>query len=144
MGEWSYSHNILNLCIRWSWVVSFMNLSLYPLENSPQYPLYRRLDGPQTWSGRYREEKSILPLTRIEHRLLGRLARSLVAPQTKYASGHFSIINSSCTTLFKPCPRLPNVIIERVRRKKSDLMHLFLFVWVCRQSCKSKWSRFQA
>jgi hypothetical protein len=34
------------------WVVSFVPRPLYPRGNSPQYPLDRRLDGPQSRSGR--------------------------------------------------------------------------------------------
>jgi hypothetical protein len=39
---------ILNLNTRWTLVVSFMLLLLYLWGNSPQYPLYRRLGGPQS------------------------------------------------------------------------------------------------
>jgi hypothetical protein len=38
-------------------VVSFTHLPLYPHEDSPRYPLDRRLGGPQSRSGRY--EKNI-------------------------------------------------------------------------------------
>jgi hypothetical protein len=44
-------------------VVNFTPLPLYP-----RYPFYRRLDIPQCWSGRYRED-IILPLPGIELRL---------------------------------------------------------------------------
>jgi hypothetical protein len=37
-------------------VVSFMPLQLYPQENNPQYPLDRRLGGPQSRSGLGEEE----------------------------------------------------------------------------------------
>jgi hypothetical protein len=50
-GEWIYSS--LDLSTSWRWVVSFKNLPLYSRGKSPQYPLDRRLGGPQTLSGRY-------------------------------------------------------------------------------------------
>jgi hypothetical protein len=43
MGEWSITPRILNLGIRWMWVVSFALRSLYPCGKNPQYPLDRRL-----------------------------------------------------------------------------------------------------
>jgi hypothetical protein len=87
-----------------------------PLENSPRCSLYvyMWLDGPQTLCGCYKEKQNLLPQTGIEHRLLARPARSLVAIRTECASGNFSIINSSCTSLFKPFSRLLNEFIECV------------------------------
>jgi hypothetical protein len=41
--------------------VSFTPRPLYLLENSPRYPLYRRLCGPQSRSGRRGEEKILDP-----------------------------------------------------------------------------------
>jgi hypothetical protein len=38
----------------------------YPWGQSLQYPLDRRLDGPQSWSGYYAVEKSLLPLPGFE------------------------------------------------------------------------------
>jgi hypothetical protein len=38
---------MLDLGTSWKWVVSLTPRSLYPRENSPQYPLDRRLGGPQ-------------------------------------------------------------------------------------------------
>jgi hypothetical protein len=54
-----------------------------PPGKDPRYPLYRRLGGPQSRSGRYEKEKNRLPLPEIELRLLGRLIRSLVAIPTE-------------------------------------------------------------
>jgi hypothetical protein len=48
MEEWRYSYPILNLSTRWRLVVSFMPLLLYLRGNSPQYPLYGMLGGPQS------------------------------------------------------------------------------------------------
>jgi hypothetical protein len=39
----------------WRWVVSFTPQPLYPRGKSPCYPLYGRLDGPQSWSWRHGE-----------------------------------------------------------------------------------------
>jgi hypothetical protein len=41
-----------------------------------QHPLYRRLDGPQSWSGRNGEQEALLPRRKSNS---GRLARSQVA-----------------------------------------------------------------
>jgi hypothetical protein len=68
MGEWMYSSTILDLGTRWMAMVSFTPQPLYPRGKSPRYKLYRRLGGPQSRSGHYREEK-ILPLLGIERRL---------------------------------------------------------------------------
>jgi hypothetical protein len=53
-----------------------------PRRNSVQYPLYRRLCGPQRRSGLY-EEKTILPLSGFESRLVGRPARGAVTILSK-------------------------------------------------------------
>jgi hypothetical protein len=47
------------------------DLQLYPRENRPQYPLYKRMGGPQSRFGRYREEKNLLPLLGTEIRIGG-------------------------------------------------------------------------
>jgi hypothetical protein len=49
---------ILDPGTRWRWVVSFMLRPLCPRGKSPWYPLDRRLDGPQSRSGRGGEEKN--------------------------------------------------------------------------------------
>jgi hypothetical protein len=43
----------LDLHTSWRRVVSFMPQPLYPREKIPQYPLDRRLDGHQSWSGQH-------------------------------------------------------------------------------------------
>jgi len=52
---------ILNLGTRWRIVVSFTPRPLYSRGEIPRYPLDRRLDGPQSRSGRGGEEKK--PIT---------------------------------------------------------------------------------
>jgi hypothetical protein len=52
-GSGGIGPHILDLSTRWRWVVSFM-----PQGKSPQYPLDRRLGGPQSCSGRGGEEKN--------------------------------------------------------------------------------------
>jgi len=49
---------ILDLGNRWRWVVIFTPRPLYPQGNNPQYPLDRRMVGPQSRSGRGGEEKN--------------------------------------------------------------------------------------
>jgi hypothetical protein len=46
---------------RWRWVVSFTPRPLYLQGKTPWYPLYRRLGGPQSRSGRGGEEKNSEP-----------------------------------------------------------------------------------
>jgi hypothetical protein len=75
----AYTSTILNLYNIWRGVISFTPRSLYSRGNRTQYPLWRRLGGPQRQSELYGEDKVLLPLLGIEPRLLGRPARSLVA-----------------------------------------------------------------
>jgi hypothetical protein len=59
MGKWMYrciDPHFLHLCTSLRWVVSFMPWPLYP-----RYPLYRRLGGPQSRSGRHGELKILDP-----------------------------------------------------------------------------------
>jgi hypothetical protein len=51
MGEWRYSSTILDLSVRWRWLVSFTPQPLYPRGNSPRYSLDRNLGEPQSRSG---------------------------------------------------------------------------------------------
>jgi hypothetical protein len=60
MGECRYSSTILTFDTRRGWVVSFMPQVLYTWGNHPQYPLDRRLSGPQSTSGCYGEEKNLV------------------------------------------------------------------------------------
>jgi hypothetical protein len=55
----SVAPRILNLGTWWEWVVRFTLRPLYPREKGPQYPLDRRLGGPQSWSGRGGEKKKV-------------------------------------------------------------------------------------
>jgi len=57
---------ILDLGVRWRWVVSFTSRPLYPQGNSPWHPLDRRLGGLQIRSGRSGEEKNSQPSPGIE------------------------------------------------------------------------------
>jgi hypothetical protein len=53
--------HILDLDIRWSWVVGFTLRPLYSQVKRLSYPLDRRLGGPQSRSGRSGEEKNSHP-----------------------------------------------------------------------------------
>lgn len=53
-----------------------------PGERALLYQLNRKLNASQNRSGRFVEEKNILPLPRFEPQMLGRLARSLAAIPT--------------------------------------------------------------
>jgi hypothetical protein len=58
-------------------VVSFTSLSLYTLQEGFRYPLNRRLPATHTRGARFVKGKNTLPLSVIELRFLGFLARSL-------------------------------------------------------------------
>jgi hypothetical protein len=66
LGTGGTDPRILDLSTRWSWVVSFAHRPLYPKENSPWYPLDRRLGGPQSRSGRGGKGKNSQPLPGLE------------------------------------------------------------------------------
>ena len=68
MGSRGRTPLIPNLCTRWKWVVNFMPQLLYPQGKEPQYPLNKRLGGPQSWSGHFwrKEKKNPLHLHRFK------------------------------------------------------------------------------
>jgi hypothetical protein len=68
MGKWEYSSTI-DFSTRSRSAVSFTLSLFYPHGNCPQYPLEEKLGGPQNQSQRCGEEKTLLPLLEIEHRL---------------------------------------------------------------------------
>jgi hypothetical protein len=59
MEESRYSSTILDLGIRWRWIVSFTPLPLYPRGNGLRFPLDGRLGEPQSRSGCCGEEKNV-------------------------------------------------------------------------------------
>jgi hypothetical protein len=65
-GSGGIAPRILDLGIRWRWTISFKSRPLYPQEKSRWYPLDRRLDGPQSQSGRGGEVKNSQPLPGLE------------------------------------------------------------------------------
>jgi hypothetical protein len=91
MGKWMYKSTLSDLGTSWRWVVSFTPLPLYPRWKSPRYPLDRRLGGPQSQSGR-RGEGKFFTLPRLEHRSLGRPARSQSLYRLSYPGSSYDII----------------------------------------------------
>jgi hypothetical protein len=67
----------LNVRNRWRVVISYTYRSLYPLGNSPRYPLDSRMGGPQSRSEHGREQRNLLLLPRIEPKLFDRAVSSL-------------------------------------------------------------------
>jgi hypothetical protein len=61
MGSGCIDSHFLDLGTSWRWVVNFTPRPLYPQGKSPQYPLDRRLGGPQNRSGRFGEVKILTP-----------------------------------------------------------------------------------
>jgi hypothetical protein len=69
-----YLHSFFDLGSRWRWMVSFTTRPLYPQGKSPWYPLYRKLGGLQSRSGRGEEENSQTQWALFSIMLLKRLA----------------------------------------------------------------------
>jgi hypothetical protein len=67
MREWRYSSTILDLGIRWRWVVSFMPWLFNPWKSCPPYPLDRWMGGSQSSYGRCGDEKSLASATLGSH-----------------------------------------------------------------------------
>jgi hypothetical protein len=65
-GSGGIDHLILDLGTKWRWVVSFTPRPLYPQGKSPWYPLYKRLVGPQSRSGRRGGDKNSQALPRLK------------------------------------------------------------------------------
>jgi hypothetical protein len=63
--------------------VSFTPLPIYFKTKSPWYPMDKLLDGPQSRSGRRREENNFFPLPGIELRLITSPTLSLVTTLTE-------------------------------------------------------------
>jgi hypothetical protein len=83
---------ILGLGTRWRWVVGFTPRPLYPQGRSPWYPLYRRLGGPQSRSGRGGEEKNSQPMQGLEPQIIQTVAQCYTAElsrlQKEYVIAH--------------------------------------------------------
>jgi hypothetical protein len=78
---------ILNLSIRWSWVVNFIPWPLYFWSKTPRYPLHKWLGGPQrTRLGVLYREKNLVPLLGIELEIFQPVASSLYWQCYPYSS----------------------------------------------------------
>lgn len=75
MGECSSA--ILDLCIRWTWLVTFTPLPLLPWEKCPRYPLNSDLGGSQNLSRCCEVNKNIFSLREIESQPLSPLPVSI-------------------------------------------------------------------
>jgi hypothetical protein len=101
MGEWKYTSTILDLGIRWRWVVSSMPRLLYPQGNRPRYLFDRRLGGSQSRYGCFGEGKILhcqeshpIPLTNrnyVNNEIRRRMVEVLVIIRFKncYQHVHF-------------------------------------------------------
>jgi hypothetical protein len=65
-GNGGIAIRILDLSTRWRWAVGFTPRPLYPQGKNSRYPLYSRLSGSQSRSGRGGEEKNSYPLPELE------------------------------------------------------------------------------
>jgi hypothetical protein len=68
IGEQKHSYSLLDLCIRWKWVISLASWPLYPGEKSFRYWLNRRMDGLQSRSKRRGKEISCPAVQRVARR----------------------------------------------------------------------------
>ena len=78
-GIWrsgSIAPHIPNLRSKWSWVVSFMLISLYPQLQPP--PLNMRLAAPRCWCWYFGEEKNFLPVAEIALKFISHTAHCTV------------------------------------------------------------------
>jgi hypothetical protein len=87
---------ILDLCTRWMWAVSFTPGPLYPQGKSPRYPLNRRLGGPQSRSGRGGEEKNSQPLPGFEAPIIQPVARRYTTELSGLCAVRSSEMLASC------------------------------------------------
>jgi hypothetical protein len=78
--------DISNFTTRWKWASSFMPPPINPREKALDTQWTGIRVGPRACQGAL-EERILLPLEGIETRLLGRLAKSLVAVLTKQPEG---------------------------------------------------------
>jgi hypothetical protein len=74
-GSWDIAPCVLHLGTRCRWVISFTPRPLYLQRKSPWYPLDRRLDGPQSRSGRCGEEKNFQALPGLEPSIIQLVAQ---------------------------------------------------------------------
>jgi len=72
-----------DLGVRWSWLVKFMLRPFHSRSKIRYFPWNRRVGVPQSRRGRWGEEKTLLPLPRIEAQFLGSPARILVTMPTE-------------------------------------------------------------
>jgi hypothetical protein len=82
LGEWMYRSTFSGTS--WRWVVIFTPRPVYPRGKSAWYPLYRRLGGPQSRSGRRGEEK-FFDATGTQLRPLGRPSLSQSLYRLRYS-----------------------------------------------------------
>jgi len=75
-GSGSIALHIPNLNSRWSWVVSFMLIPLYP--QLQPLPLNRRLAAPECWCWYFGEEKNFLPVAETALKLVSHTAHCTV------------------------------------------------------------------
>jgi hypothetical protein len=158
-GSGGIAPRILDLGIRWKWVVSFTPRPLYPRSKSPRHPLDLRLGGPPSRSGRGGEEK--IPCSCRESNP-SRLVRSLVTiltelPQLLYEGIYEEIrsfdprnleimlVRLRCGPLWK-CPYQTAAVCFIVGKKDpvtkylSSMFACFRAIkparWLIRQRCK--------
>jgi len=84
LGSGGITPSIIDLGSRWRWVVSFTRLPLYPQGKSPWHPLDKRLDGPQSRSGRGGIEKNSRPLSEFHPLIIQLVAQSVFENPMSY------------------------------------------------------------
>jgi hypothetical protein len=87
---------ILDLGSRWRWVVSFTPRPLYSQGKSSRYPLDRKLNGPQSWSGKVVKRQST---TSFGTRTPGHPARSPALYHWSISAAGINLLRFSCFLL---------------------------------------------
>jgi hypothetical protein len=116
-GSGGIARRILDLSIRWRWVVSFTAQPLYPQRKNTWYPLDRRLGRPQSRSGRGGEEKNSKPPPGLEPRIIQPISQRYTDCLNGQRHEYFNI----CATLKQIQINMSPTISTRVYPKVSGL-----------------------
>ena len=84
LGDGGVTPLVLNLVTRWRFMVGLTPWSVYSRGKCPSYPLNCSLGGPQSQSGSFGEETTLLPLPRLQALPPSCSAHSLVTVVTMF------------------------------------------------------------
>jgi hypothetical protein len=145
-GSGSIAPRILDLCIRWRWVVSFTPRPLYPQGRSACYPLDRRLGWPQSRSGRGGEENNSQPLPGLEPPIIQSVAQRYTTELSRHKTyklyGNLwleSLITWTCLLKEKLFFSIAEVILKLLLklRRQNPLRLIERVAVICSRDCCS-------